>query len=146
MARGRVTSETVDRLRAADHDQYVWDFELPGFGVKVTPAGSRVYLVQYRLGGRRGRTRRITIGHHGTITAEVARETAVRIKETLHSGRDPAVEFGLGRVRAGAPRSLPSPATTLRRLREREAADYRSNDPHSPWRADGRPPPKRRSA
>jgi hypothetical protein len=26
--------------------------------VKVTPAGRRVYLVQYRVGGRKGRTRR----------------------------------------------------------------------------------------
>jgi hypothetical protein len=116
--RGRITSPVVDALHAADRDQYIWDFELPGFGVKVTPAGSRVYLVQYRMGGRRGRTRRITIGRHGSITAEAARETAVRIKNTISSGRDPASEFGLRA--AAAMRPLPSPARTLRLLREKD--------------------------
>jgi len=117
--RGEITSAVVESLRAGDRDQYVWDFELPGFGVKVTPAGSRVYLVQYRIGGRKGRTRRITIGRHGSITTEAARETAVRIKETISSGRDPASEFGLRRA-ANAFRPLPTPARTLRLLREKD--------------------------
>ena len=108
----------MESLHAGDRDQYIWDFELPGFGVKVTPAGSRVYLVQYRIGGRKGRTRRVTIGRHGSITAEAARETAVRIKETINSGRDPAAEFGMRR--AVAMRPLPTPARTLRLLREKD--------------------------
>jgi hypothetical protein len=116
--RGRITSPAVEALNAGDRDQYVWDFELPGFGVKVTPAGSRVYLVQYRIGGRKGRTRRITIGRHGLITAEAARETAVRIKESINAGRDPAAEFGMRRPAAMRP--LPTPARTLRLLREKD--------------------------
>jgi hypothetical protein len=116
--RGRITSPVVEALHAVDRDQYIWDFELPGFGVKVTPAGSRVYLVQYRMGGRKGRTRRITIGRHGLISAEAARETAVRIKNTISSGRDPASEFGLRA--AAAMRPLPSPSRTLRLLREKD--------------------------
>jgi hypothetical protein len=116
--RGRITSPVVEALRGGDRDQYIWDFELPGFGVKVTPAGSRVYLVQYRMGGRKGRTRRITIGRHGSITAESARETAIRIKNTINSGRDPANEFGLRA--AAAMRPLPSPSRTLRLLREKD--------------------------
>ena len=143
--RGRITSQEVERLNAADRDQYIWDFELPGFGVKVTPAGSRVYLVQYRLGGRKGRTRRITIGRHGSITAEAARETAVRIKETIHAGRDPAIEFGMRRLAAGGPRTLPSPARTLRLLREkdvigdwpRDARGRRSILNRAPRKTDG---------
>jgi hypothetical protein len=118
----------VEALNAGDRDQYIWDFELPGFGVKVTPAGSRVYLVQYRLGGRKGRTRRITIGRHGSISAEAARETAVRIKETINSGRDPAGEFGLRR--AATMRPLPTPARTLRLLREKDVI--------GDWPADAR--------
>ncbi len=117
--RGRITSSIVESLPVADRDQYIWDFDLPGFGVKVTPAGSRVYLVQYRMGGRKGRTKRITIGRHGSITTEAARETALRIKDTIHSGRDPAGQFGLRRLAALRP--LPTPAHTLRLLREKEA-------------------------
>ncbi|HXV24496.1 MAG TPA: Arm DNA-binding domain-containing protein [Alphaproteobacteria bacterium] len=118
--RGRITSLIVESLPRADRDQYIWDFDLPGFGVKVTPAGSRVYLVQYRKGGRKGQTKRITIGRHGSITAEAARTIAQRIKETINSGRDPAGQFGLRRDPA-APRPLPTPARTLRLLREKEA-------------------------
>ena len=118
----------VEALNAGDRDQYIWDFELPGFGVKVTPAGSRVYLVQYRLGGRKGRTRRITIGRHGSITAEAARETAIRIKETINSGRDPAGEFGMRR--ATAVQRLPTPARMLRLLREKDVI--------GDWPADAR--------
>jgi hypothetical protein len=103
-------------LSAGERDQYIWDFELPGFGVKVTPAGSRVYLVQYRMGGRKGRTRRITIGRHGAITAEAAREAATRIKDTLNSGRDPAADFG---KRTTVRHPYATPARTLRLLRQK---------------------------
>lgn len=115
--RGRITSRAVESVSAGERDQYIWDFELPGFGVKVTPAGSRVYLVQYRIGGRKGRTRRITIGRHGSITAEAARETATRIKETLNAGRDPAADFGKRSLAPGQPYA--TPARTLRLLRQK---------------------------
>src|SRR5262249_3648568 len=67
-----------------------WDDELPGFGLKVTPAGRKVYLVQYRLGGRKGRTRRVTIGQHGELTPNAARTEAKRLVGQVAIGRDPA--------------------------------------------------------
>ena len=60
LALTRITKRTVDAAKARKTDSYLWDRELPGFGLKVAPAGSKVYLVQYRLGGRKGRTRRVT--------------------------------------------------------------------------------------
>ena len=65
---------------------------LHGFGLKVTPAGHKVYLVQYRLGGRKGRTRRVTIGRHGEITPTFARTEAKRLLGEIAAGRDPAAE------------------------------------------------------
>jgi hypothetical protein len=126
--RGLITSRAVESVSAGERDQYIWDFELPGFGVKVTPAGSRIYLVQYRMGGRKGRTRRITIGRHGAISAEAARETATRIKETLAAGRDPAADFG--KRNAGAPHAYATPARTLRLLRQKDVI--------GDWPADAR--------
>src|SRR3990170_1383064 len=92
MAKGRITKRTVDAAKPRKADSYVWDRELPGFGLKVTPAGRKVYLVQYRLGGRKGRTRRVTIGQHGQITPTFARDEAKRLLGTIATGRDPANE------------------------------------------------------
>ena len=82
---------TVDAATSAERDIYLWDTELKGFGLKVTPAGHKVYLVQYRLGGRTGRTRRVTIGKHGSpLTADGARAKARRLLGEVAAGRDPA--------------------------------------------------------
>ena len=102
MSQGRITKRAVDAAKPRKADTYLWDRELPGFGLKVTPAGRKVYLVQYRLGGRKGHTRRVTIGQHGQITPTFARDEAKRLLGTIATGRDPANE----RDKAKAERSL----------------------------------------
>jgi integrase len=92
MPTARITKRAVDAARAASADTYIWDPELPGFGLKITPSGRKVYLVQYRLGGRRGRTRRFTIGLHGKLTPTIARTEAKRLLGEVAVGRDPAVD------------------------------------------------------
>lgn len=102
MATARITKRAVDAAKPRKADSYYWDEELSGFGLKVTPTGRKVYLVQYRLGGRKGRTRRVTIGQHGQITPTFARDEAKRLLGTIATGRDPAAE----RDKAKADRSL----------------------------------------
>src|SRR5262245_36092300 len=92
MAVANVTKRAVDAAKARSVDSYLWDKELHGFGLKVTPAGSKVYLVQYQLGGRKGRTRRVTIGRHGELTPTAARAEAKRLLGEIAAGRDPADE------------------------------------------------------
>jgi integrase len=80
MATGKITKRNVDALLPGTSDAYLWDEELKGFGLKVTPSGGKAYLVQYRLGGRTGKVRRVTIGQHGSPwTAEAARKEALAI-------------------------------------------------------------------
>ena len=102
MAVANITKRAVDAAGARSIDSYLWDRELHGFGLKVTPAGSKVYLVQYQLGGRKGRTRRVTIGRHGEITPTFARAEAKRLLGEIAAGRDPAIE----RDKAKAGKSL----------------------------------------
>jgi integrase len=90
MPQVRISKSRVDAVKAADQDQYLWDTELKGFGLKVTPAGRKVYIVQYRVGGRRGRTRRLTLGAHGVLTPEKARAKAKQVLGEVAAGRDPA--------------------------------------------------------
>ena len=92
MAVANITKRAVDAAGARSVDSYLWDRELHGFGLKVTPAGSKVYLVQYQLGGRKGRTRRVTIGRHGELTPTAARAEAKRLLGEIAAGRDPADE------------------------------------------------------
>jgi len=60
--------------------------------VKVTPAGRKVFLVQYRLRGQRI-TRRVTIGRHGSPwTVDRARREALQILAAVADGKDPQAE------------------------------------------------------
>jgi hypothetical protein len=45
--RAKITKRKVDELQPGERDVFLWDTELPGFGCKVTPKGSRVYVLQY---------------------------------------------------------------------------------------------------
>ena len=91
MPGGRITKRSVDALKPADRDVYLWDADLAGFAVKTTPSGHKTYLIQYRLGGRGGRTRRVTIGANGSPwTPDKARKEAARLLHEVGLGADPA--------------------------------------------------------
>lgn len=89
MAQGVITKNAVDALQPGERDQFLWDRKVPGFGLKVTPAGSRVYIYQYRMGGRGSKVRRYTIGKHGALTADNARKEAKRLAALVAQGLDP---------------------------------------------------------
>jgi integrase len=98
MATRHITKRNVDATHPRDTDAYIWDDELSGFGLKVTPAGRKVYLIQYRLGGRKGRTRRVTLGIHGRLTPDQARTDANRLLGEVAAGRDPAAQRDTGKA------------------------------------------------
>ena len=88
MATGKITKRAVDALTAGDKDTYLWDSAIKGFALKVTPRGTKTYLYEYKDDLRK--TRRVTIGHHGVITAEQARTKAGKIAADVELGGDPA--------------------------------------------------------
>lgn len=88
----KITKRTVDAQLPKEKTSYLWDPTLSGFGVKTLPSGKKTYLVQYRIGGRRGRTRRYTIGVHGAITSDQARREAKKLLAQVSMGIDPAAE------------------------------------------------------
>lgn len=89
MATGTITKRAVDGIKPSGADQYLWDDALPGFGLKVTPGGARVYLLKYRMGGRESVTRRYTIGKHGPLTPDQARNRARELAAMVAHGIDP---------------------------------------------------------
>lgn len=90
----KLSKQVVDAASKADRDQFLWDSEVTGFGLKITPAGRKIYICQYRLGGgRRGAVKRYTIGAHGSPwTVGDARGEAKRILGIVATGGDPAGE------------------------------------------------------
>ena len=87
----KISNRTVEGLSVEDKDTLFWDRELPGFGVRVYPSGAKVYVVQTRS---RGKSRRITIGRHGVVSAARARRRASLIIARLKAGEDPPVHGG----------------------------------------------------
>jgi integrase len=85
----KLTKRTVDAAASEDKDYFIWDDDLPGFGLRVFASGKRSYLVQYRAGGR---TRRYTIGLHGIWTPETARQEAKIQLGRIAKGDNPAEE------------------------------------------------------
>src|SRR3954462_14570929 len=77
-------------MKAGSRDQFLWDNELRGFGVKVTPLGAKTFVYQYRLGGREAKTKRWTIGRLGNPwTPDTARAEAKRLAFMVGQGADP---------------------------------------------------------
>lgn len=90
MAIGKISKRTVDGLRPATRNHFLWDTDLKGFGAKITPAGSISYVIQFRMGGREASTRRYTIGAHGSPwTPTTARAEAERLLILVAQGIDP---------------------------------------------------------
>ena len=86
-----ITQERIDALAPGARDLFVWDTDLPGFGLKLTPSGRRVYIYQYRSGGRPSPTKRITIGGEAEgWSAGRARDRAAELSQSLRAGKTPA--------------------------------------------------------
>lgn len=92
MPRIKLTKSTIDGLPTPSSDQVYWDATLPGFGVKVTPKGRKVFIVLYRTGGAGSKLRKYTIGLYGRITLHQARVAAQKVFAAKLEGRDPAAE------------------------------------------------------
>jgi len=92
MPRAKLTKSTVDALPTPPSDVVYWDAALPGFGVKVTPKGRKVFIVLYRVGGAGSKLRKYTIGPYGRVTLHQARAAAQKVFAARLEGRDPAAE------------------------------------------------------
>ena len=91
MASGKITKRSVDAMALAGAEGFLWDDGIKGFGAKFTKTGAVSYILQFRMGGREARTRRYTIGSHGSPwTPTTARGEAERLSLQIAQGIDPA--------------------------------------------------------
>lgn len=90
----KLTKRFIDRVKPQARDYFIFDEDMPGFGLRVMPSGKKSYMVQYRAGGR---TRRVTFGRVGIMTPDEARNEARGLLGAVSKGHNPAEEIGARR-------------------------------------------------
>jgi integrase len=126
MTTGRITKRSVDALACppGKDREFLWDDAVSGFGVAAFPSGKKVYVAQYRHGGR---SRRAAIGEHGRLTPDEARSEAKQLLGIVEAGSDPIAERRAARevrtFKAVADDFLALHAATKRKART--VAEYR---------------------
>ena len=111
MPRLKLTKTVVDAAQAEKDPYELRDTAIPGFLLKVTPAGRKVFMVAYVANN--GQRRKPAIGRFGEITVEQARVIAQDWLADVRKGKDPSAEKSAARR-----------APTVKELFERFIADY----------------------
>jgi Arm DNA-binding domain len=94
----RLTDQMIEDARCpvGQKDKLFFDDTLPGFGLRVTAAGKKVFIGQYNVGKTKRRT---TLGAWGTeLTATQARRKAETLRGQVRDRRDPVAERKAARV------------------------------------------------
>jgi integrase len=85
----RLTIRSIETLEPRKSAYIIFDERGGKFGVRVTPAGVKTYVIQYRA---KGRVRKVALGRVGTLTPDEARKLAQTMLGRVSHGDDPAQE------------------------------------------------------
>ena len=83
----KLTKRNVDAIQPTDKDVIIFDDDLPRFGLRVKPSGTKSYVIRYRYNGR---NRSYVIGRHGVLTPDQARKRAMEALGDVAKGIDPS--------------------------------------------------------
>ena len=111
----RLTEAVIETLPVDGRDRIVFDALQPGFGVRITPAGTKIFIAQARIGGR---PCRIAIGRFADMKVTDARAAARGALHDMRAGRDPKIEH------ADRARSVEAGLTTLGAFADRWLDEY----------------------
>jgi integrase len=111
----RLTKSFVDEASADGLDRIVFDSQVPGLGLRITPTGTKIFVAQARVAGQK---RRITVGYAADMPLSKARAEAQQMIVAMRNGVDPTAEQR-ARLRAAAARSV-----TLRDFSERWLTEH----------------------
>lgn len=94
----KMTKTSVEALPLpAKGQKFYWADDLKGFGVRVLASGVRSYVVQRMVAGK---TVRFTIGQHGILTVDQARDRARKKLVEMVDGINPHVAKRAARARS----------------------------------------------
>ncbi|GGC10382.1 integrase [Oxalicibacterium flavum] len=96
MAKIKVTKSAVDAAQPQAQAVELRDTLVPGFLCKITPAGRKVFMLQYRTNA--GERRKPALGQYGELTVEQARSLAQEWLAQVRRGGDPAADKAAART------------------------------------------------
>ena len=111
----RLTQAFVHGQAANGRDRIIFDSQVPGLGLRITPTGTRIFIAQGRVAGRK---RRITVGFADRMPLSEARTEALQLLAVMRRGVDPT-EDRKARLRAAQAESI-----TIRELSEQWMAEF----------------------
>jgi integrase len=111
----RLTEAVVESLAPDGRDRFVFDARQPGFAIRITPSGTKIFTVQGYVNGRK---RRVTVGYYPNVSVAQARELALQALADMRRGNDPIIErkTRLAAAKAGE--------MTVAQLADKWLADY----------------------
>jgi integrase len=95
MKLSKATAST--KVPAGKIEAFVWDDDIPGFGMRVRAIGTSFWIYQYRVGSKQ---RRISFGSTAAVSAQDARARAAKLYAEVKLGADPAGQKIESRARA----------------------------------------------
>ena len=91
-----ITLTVISGLEPPAHgNRILYDSEIPGFGVRITAAGSISFVLTYWIHGRQ---RRYTVGRFPEYKPAEARNEAIELRKAIREGRDPLESRALDRA------------------------------------------------
>lgn len=126
--RARITLRLIDATAAPKEGELrIWDTDVRGFALRITPTGRKSYCLKYRY---QGRQRWLTIGEHGSPwTPDTARSKAKEALYQASHGEDPQATKVETKLKSG----------TVKELFERYFVEGRIDKPlkrESSWKVD----------
>jgi integrase len=111
----RLTEAIVEALKRDGRDRFVFDARQPGFAIRITPSGTKIFTAQGYVNGRK---RRVTVGYYPNVSVAQARELALQALADMRRGNDPITER---KTRLTAAKAL---EMTIAQLADKWLADY----------------------
>jgi integrase len=85
----KLTADFIETIAANGKDQTFADSKVAGLVLRCTPAGTKLFRVEARVGGK---LRRSTLGTYPAMSLSAAQREARTALDALRQGRDPALE------------------------------------------------------
>lgn len=90
----KLTKTLVDNAaKPATGDNFIWDSDVEGFGVRIQASGRKTYLVRYRTKDAKRTQRKMTLGRCTDFAPDKAREMARKVFAQVAEGHDPAADL-----------------------------------------------------